>query len=472
MIQSSFLRKKALRSAVILMATAMLGSSFNAQATVAKDPMRNLSRGQYVKNMLVGWNLGNTFDGSGTETGWGQPVTTQAMIDAVHAKGIKTLRIPCTWNQHHGASSPWTITPAFINRLAEVVNYGLNDSMYVFINTHHDGTSLYNLSSTDPTVTARVASIWGQIATYFKDYSDYLAFELFNEPNAGASSPYGGGNDVNRAALAAYQTAAIAAIRATGGNNATRMIIVQGISASPIQASTATIPVPDNYTMVSTHTYDPTGFSLNGSPTTWGSKSDSQSVVKNLDNLMSWLATKGKVVVLGEWGNTAADDLASRVKHAYYYAQQVVSHGGVPVWWDNEGFNGKDGFGLLNRKANPPSWQFPTVVQALVDGAKSGVFPPALLTTDVEPSIVNKNSFNGGLAVKAGVINYTLPQASSVSLNIYNMQGKIVSNLVQSNQSAGSYEVKLPTRGVSLGNYILELKAGENSITKRLAIVR
>jgi endoglucanase len=470
MIQSSFLRKKALRSAVILMATAMLGSSFNAQATVAKDPMRNLSRGQYVKNMLVGWNLGNTFDGSGTETGWGQPVTTQAMIDAVHAKGIKTLRIPCTWNQHHGASSPWTITPAFINRLAEVVNYGLNDSMYVFINTHHDGTSLYNLSSTDPTVTARVAAIWTQIATYFKDYSDYLSFELFNEPNAGAANMYGGGDATARTALATYQTAAITAIRATGGNNATRMIIVQGISASPIQASTATIPVPDDYTMVSTHTYDPTGFSLNGSPTTWGSKSDSASVVKNLDNLMSWLATKGKVVVLGEWGNTAADDLASRVKHAYYYAQQVVSHGGVPVWWDNESFKGKDGFGLLNRRSSPPSWQFPTVVQALVDGAKSGVFPSDLV--GVEPSIVNKISTNNDLMVKAGIVNYTLPQASSVSLNLYNMQGKIVSNLVQSNQSAGKYEVKLPTKGISVGNYILELKSGNTLMTKKLSILQ
>ena len=465
MKKSPFSKFKSLRSAFIVLSLAMLGSSFVAQATVANDPMRNLSRGQYVKNMFLGWNLGNTFDGSGTETGWGQPKTTQAMIDAVHAKGFKTLRIPCTWNQHHGASSPWTIDAAFISRLAEVVNYGLNDSMYVFINTHHDGTSLYNLSSTDPNVTARVAAIWGQIATYFKNYSDYLSFELFNEPNAGASSPYGGGNDANRAALAAYQTAAVAAIRATGGNNATRMIILQGISASPIQASTATIPIPDANCMVSTHTYDPVGFSLSGSGT-WGSASDSQSIVKNLNNLMSWLATKGKVVVLGEWGNTAADQEASRIKHAYYYAQQVINHGGVPVWWDNESFNGADGFGLLNRRNNPPSWQFPTVVQALVDGAKSGVFP----TTEVEPSIENKISVNSGLLVKSGSMNYTVPKSASVSLCLYNMQGKIVSTLVKSNQPGGNYEVKLPTKGISNGNYILEYKAGNNFISKRIAL--
>jgi hypothetical protein len=223
--------------------------------------------------------------------------------------------------------------------------------------------------------------------------------------------------------------------------------------------------------MVSTHTYDPNGFSLNGSPTTWGSTSDSQSVVKNLNNLMSWLSTKGKVVVLGEWGNTAADVTASREKHAYYYAQQVINHGGVPVWWDNESFNGKDGFGLLNRRTNPPSWQFPTVVQAIVDGAKTGVFPPNLLSSEVEPSTVNKISLNNALIVKAGAVTYSLPKESSVTLRLFNTQGKIVSNLLSASQSAGNYEVKLPTKGIAQGNYILELKTGNNFITKRINIL-
>jgi endoglucanase len=464
MIKSTFSRRKIIRPAFMMLALAMLGSSFNAHGTVANDPMRNLSRGQYVNNMFLGWNLGNTMDAN-TETGWGQPVTTQAMIDVVHKQGFKTMREPVTWNGHFGGAPTYTIDATWMARVVAIANYALNDSMYVIVNTHHDGW--YNLSSTSPTVQAEVVAIWTQIANAFKSYSDYVSFEIFNEPNAGATNQYGGGSDANRAALAAYQTAAIAAIRATGGNNATRMCIVQGISASPIQASTATIPIPDVNTMVSTHTYDPVGFSLSGNPTTWGSTADSQNIVKDLNNLQSWLVTKGGVVVLGEWGNTAADQLASRVKHAYYYAQQVRVHGGVPIWWDNNSFSGADGFGLLTRKAVPPTWGVPTVAQALADGAKSGVFP----TTDVKPSVENKISLNSGLLVKAGIINYALPQASSVSLNLYNMQGKIVSILVQSNQSAGNYEVKVPTKGISSGNYIIELKAGNNFVTKRINIL-
>jgi endoglucanase len=463
MKKSAVSKCKGIRPALMALAIALLGSSFIAQGSVANDAMRNLSRAQYVNNMFAGWNLGNTMDAN-TETGWGQPVTTQAMIDAVHKQGFKTMREPVTWNGHFGGSPTYTIDATWMARVAAIANYALNDSMYVIINTHHDGW--YNLSSTSPTVQAEVVAIWTQIANAFKSYSDYVSFEIFNEPNAGATNQYGGGSDANRAALAAYQTAAIAAIRATGGNNATRMCIVQGISASPIQASTLTIPIPDVNTMVSTHTYDPVGFSLSGSGT-WGSTADSQSIVKNLTNLMSWLSTKGKVVVLGEWGNTAADQLPSRVKHAYYYAQQVRVHGGVPIWWDNNSFSGADGFGLLTRKAVPPTWGFPTVAQALIDGATSGSFP-----SEIEPQIENRISMNNGLLVKAGVVNYTLPQASAVSLNLYNMQGKIVSNLVQkSNQATGSYEVKLPTKGISSGNYILEFKAGNNFVTKRINVL-
>jgi endoglucanase len=377
------------------------------------------------------------------------------------------MRLPVTWNSHFGGAPTYTIDASFLARVVTIANYALNDGMYVMVNTHHDGW--YNLSSTSATVQAEVVAIWTQIANAFKTYGDYMIFEIFNEPNAGATNQYGGGSPANRTALAAYQTAAVAAIRATGGNNATRMIVVQGISASPIAASVATIPIPDTNCIVSIHTYDPVGFSMSASPKTWGSASDSSSIRNNLTSEQGMVATKGAVAIVGEWGSVSNCDLASRVKHAYYYAQQCRNHAMLPVWWDDGGFAG-NGFGLLNRRANPPSWTYPTVAQALIDGAKSATFPN-VKGVNVEPSNENKISFNGGLLVKAGTAKYTLPQASSVSLRIYNMQGKIVSNLVQSNQVAGSYEVKLPAKGVSNGNYILELKAGNNFVTKRINIL-
>ncbi len=148
----------------------------------------------------------------------------------------------------------------------------------------------------------------------------------------------------SRTALAAYQTAAVNAIRATGGNNATRMIVLQGISASPIAVSVATIPMVDNNIIVSLHTYDPVGFSMNGSPTTWGSASDTAAVMNNLKSESGMVSTKGQVAIVGEWGSVSQDDLASRVHHAQFYARECINHGMVAVWWDDGA-----GFHILNR---------------------------------------------------------------------------------------------------------------------------
>ncbi len=164
MIKNTFSLNKIINSVLII---ALLGSYSLITATVANDPMRGLTRSQFVKNLYLGWNLGNTFDGSGTETGWGNPVTTQAMIDVVHKQGFKFMRLPVTWSSHFGGSPTYTIDAAFIARVAAVANYALNDSMYVMVNTHHDGW--YNLSSTSATVQAEVVAIWTQIANAIQE---------------------------------------------------------------------------------------------------------------------------------------------------------------------------------------------------------------------------------------------------------------------------------------------------------------
>lgn len=78
---------------------------------------------------------------------------------------------------------------------------------------------------------------------------------------------------------------------------------------------------------------------------------------------------------------------------------------------------------------------------------------------------------SSGLLVKSGIITYAIPKSALVSLRLFDMQGKVVTDLVNSNQSAGNYEVKLPTKGISSGNYILEFKAGNNFLTKRVNVL-
>ena len=145
------------------------------------------------------------------------------------------------------------------------------------------------------TIKAEVVAMWTQIANAFRNYSDYVVFEIFNEPNAGDPNPYTGGYPASRAKLDTYQTAAVNAIRATGGNNATRMIMLQGISASPIAVSVGTIPMVDSNIIVSIHTYYPQSFCLPPvSTTTWGNagSGDSANVRSQLDGEKTMVADK------------------------------------------------------------------------------------------------------------------------------------------------------------------------------------
>jgi endoglucanase len=435
-------------------------------AGVAYSPMRGLNNHQFVKNMLAGWNLGNTMDASPGETGWGNPVTTQAMIDTVAKAGFRTLREPVTWQGHFGAAPTYTIDTVWMDRVATIAGYGLNDSMYVIINTHHDGW--YNLGATGATITsikAEVVAIWTQIANKFKNYGDYVIFEIFNEPNAGATNQYNGGSAANRAVLDTYQIAAVNAIRATGGNNATRKIMLQGISASPIAVSVGTIPIIDSNCIVSIHTYYPQGFSMNCNPKTWGTTADSANVRSALAGEQTMVANKGGVAVVGEWASEACDQTPSRAAHAYYYAQQVRSVAMVPVWWDDGGVAaGSNGFGLLNRTTG--TWAYPTIAAALVAGAKSANYPTSIL----DEAVPEKNA-SSGLQERAGVVHYTLAGSAPVTLRLYSVQGRLVSTLVNARQHAGAWAVKVPA-GISGGHYLLELKAGNSSVMKGINIFR
>ena len=439
-----------------------LGGNSAHAASVAHGAMRGLTPSQYVQDMLVGWNLGNTLDASPGETGWGNPVTTQAMVDAVHKEGFKFMRLPVTWKGHFGGGPNYTIDATWLSRVVTIANYALNDSMYVMVNIHHDGTTggWFPLNASGSQVDAisnQVAAIWTQIANAFKDYGDYMIFEIFNEPQDGAPNMYGGGDAASRANLAAYQTAAVKAIRATGGNNATRMIVLQGISASPIAVSVGTIPMVDDNTIVSIHTYDPVPYSMNCSPNTWGSASDSAGIRNNLASIQGWVAAKHGTAIIGEWGTENCDDADSRAKHAFFYAQQCRKYGLLPVWWDDGA-----SFHLLNRKANPPSWDYPAIAQAIVNGAKAGGFPIGIVPHPGQ----NRLSLSDGLKVQAGVIHFTLPKASSVSLRLMNVQGKVMADLVRSHMPAGDHEAEIPRESIKRGHYILELRAGTERIAK------
>jgi len=341
-----------------------------------------------VAQFSIGWNLGNSLDAVGGETAWGNPMVTPALIQAVAAAGFKVVRVPVTWTKHFGAGPTFTIEPAWIARVAEIVSYVEDAGMYAIINVHHDGAeggdgewlslrdSSGNLSAAhDMAVQAQFVTLWKQIATHFASHGDKLLFESMNEIKVGYDKP----DPAYYTTINALNQAFVDTVRATGGNNATRCLVVPGYNTNieyTLAGFTApTDPAPGRL-ILSVHYYDPWTFAGSGETHAWGMGSpgaDTWGQEAHVDAQFEMLKTKyvsaGLPVIIGEYGAVHQESAANyRRYYMEYVTKAAVDRGIIPIYWDNGGKNsGADGFGLFDRATNQTL--YPEVLQAMMKAA-------------------------------------------------------------------------------------------------------
>ncbi len=332
--------------------------------------MRNMSSFEIVAEMKAGWNLGNSLDVEGPdETFWGNPVTTRALIDEISDRGFNTVRVPVTWRFHQGPGPNYIVERAWLDRVEEVVNYVRANNMYVIINVHHDDTWIIPTYENGDAVKNRLSKLWTQIANRFKNYSDYVIFETLNEPRyENTPEEWTGGTAEGREMVNQYHKAGLDAIRATGGNNSSRQIMISTYAAStlPQALNDLVIPNNDDKTIISLHSYFPFPFTLGGTDSTWGTDSDKQQLDIEMDKIKTKFIDNGKAVVLGEWSSGNQNNLSDRLVHASYYAQAAASRGIASIWWDN-GNSGvsNDGLAIFNRQNM--TWPFGEIVDVIIE---------------------------------------------------------------------------------------------------------
>lgn len=140
---------------------------------------------EFVKAMGAGWNLGNAMDTRNEdETAWGgNPITTKAMIDEIAKMGFKTLRLPVTWQFHMGGQAPnFIIEKAWLDKVEAIVNFGLENDMFVIVNVHHDESWIVPTYANAEQSKDQLGKVWTQIAERFKEYDHHVIFETLNEP--------------------------------------------------------------------------------------------------------------------------------------------------------------------------------------------------------------------------------------------------------------------------------------------------
>lgn len=338
----------------VLMLIPCVGSA--EEAVVDNGVMREgLTALEATRLMGNGINLGNTLEACDNnvgiktnaplsyETSWGQPKTTQAMIDGMKAAGFDTIRIPVAWmtNATHLYEGDYTIDAGYMDRVEEVVRYARKAGMYVIINDHWDG-GWYGMFGSESAETRALAmeaykGMWQQIAERFRDYSDYLIFESANEELGGRfdeNSPLYCSDSVvtyltddERYALTnEINQTFVDVVRATGGNNAKRFLLIAGYSTNIDQTCDDRFQMPkdtaDSKLMVSVHYYDPwsyCGASSAASATKWGKVSDYEYLDQQLAK-MTKFTEAGYGVVIGEYGALPGSDGLKDNTLAYHTA--------------------------------------------------------------------------------------------------------------------------------------------------------
>ena len=337
--------------------------SVEVQDTVERnDEMRDITPKELVAEIKAGWNLGNTFDalGSGTlsdETCWGNPKTTKEMIDAVNEKGFNSIRIPVTWARHMGEAPDYTIDSEWMKRVEEVVNYALDDGMYVIINSHHEEEWRIPDYEHIDAVDEQNKALWTQVANHFKDYGDHLIFEGLNEPRVkGGEKEWEGGTPEGRECLDRLNQSFVDAVRATGGNNEKRLVLITSFASSHVIPTIGCLAIPeDDHLAVSIHAYTPYAFTY-ASGESWelfdwdGSHNNEIDSVFN--DLQRIFLDKGIPVLLTEYGAVNKNGNDNDVNAwAEAYVSRATKKGMPCYWWDNGIYDGSgECFAIFDRK--------------------------------------------------------------------------------------------------------------------------
>jgi len=325
----------------------------------------NLTTQELIEEMGVGINLGNTLEASGTwfnqndilnfETCWGAPVTTEEIIAGYANAGFSSLRIPVRWTNMMSAGN--TVHPTLLDRVESIVNWTIDNGMVAMINSHHvDFLWDYDLPETRDAYREKFIAMWQQVSERFKDYGDRLMFEPMNEIGFDRIwTPWSGGGAAKKKEafdlVNELNQIFVDVVRASGGNNATRHLVIEVYNTGVEYAYDPLFKMPNdpaNRCAATVHYYTPACFAIADGPTswcpngqaipTWGTAADFKELNDNMDNLKRNCVDKGIPVIVGEFA-ACGDNKTQEMKRLYAVSvtEAVYSRDMCPMLWDTPG---------------------------------------------------------------------------------------------------------------------------------------
>ena len=312
-------------------------------------PVADLDAWNAAKLMGIGTNIGNTLENTKTwETGWGNPRITKAYIQKLAALGFRTVRLPVAWDAyaHHGR-----IDADKLARVGEIVDWVRQAGMLCVVNIHWDGGWIDSddkkrFAKTYHTFSAeaerKYRSYWSQIAGHFADRDQHVIFEGLNEETDFSGT---GSEEKAYATLAHVNQLFIDTVRKSGGNNATRPLIITGYSTDIVKTTDRRFSLPTDSVphrlLLSVHYYTPWAFAGmdrddggQKMQPTWGSEADVAELNRLFDRMGDFSHRKDIPVFLGEFAPNPLKDRASRVRWMLAVAQGALARQMVPILWE------------------------------------------------------------------------------------------------------------------------------------------
>lgn len=369
-----------------------------------------------ARKLGLGWNMGNHFDayyngswagdkeGYPDETAWQGAKATQATFNGVKAAGFTSVRIPVSWLKMIGPAPDYTIDESWMNRVYEVVQFAHNAGLNVIINTHHDENhgvdndyqwlDIKNAAvnaDRNAQIKEEIKAVWTQIADRFRDCGDWLIMEGFNELNDGGwgwSAEFRANPAKQCNILNEWNQVFVDAVRATGGNNATRWLGVPTYAANPSFEQYLKLPADNaGKLMLSVHFYDPSDYTIGDEQwSDWGhtgasgkksSGGDEEHVKEVFNNLFTKYVNKDIPVYVGEFGCSMRAKSDTRAWKFYCYYMEYVAKAarafGMPAYlWDNgaDG-DGKEKHGYINHGTGDYIGNSKEIIDLLVKGMTS-----------------------------------------------------------------------------------------------------
>ena len=264
----------------------------------------------------------------------------------------------------------YTVDEAWMNRVQEIVDYGIDNGMFVILNTHHEEWYMPKKDRADKDI-EQLKALWKQICDRFQGYDEHLIFEGVNEPRLRGEGNEWIGDAESREVVNQYAKAFVETVRASGGNNPNRCIMVTPYAASSTKQNMEALEVPqgDDKIIVSIHAYLPYSFALDTAGTDQYTSIDS-SITTLFTDIDEVFLSKGIPVIIGEFGSVNKANTEARVQCVKDYLSTAKQYGVPCCWWDNGTRIGNgENFGLLNRSEG--GWYFPEIIDAIMETVNS-----------------------------------------------------------------------------------------------------